>query len=136
MRSGHVRGGMKFNRTMGYLTLPVDGIYYIYSQVQFSSNTAENNNAMAYGTLVYTPGHPKLKRSVRYLESFGRPFAGPRVKATFNHGGLFHLPAGAQIHIAAKYDTRAIKPKESLWFSGFWEDSFMGAFLVDEVPFQ
>ena len=134
MKLGHVQGGMKFNRTTGYLTLPVDGIYFIYSQVQLSSNTVASI-FMSHGTLVYTPGHPELKtgsRPMRYLESYGRPYAGSRVKATFNHGGLFHLPAGAQVGIATHYDTRG----ESLWFSGAPEDSFMGAFLVNEVPFQ
>ena len=125
---------MNFNRTTGYLTLPVDGIYYIYSQVQFSSNSAASIY-MSYGTLVYTPGHPELKTVAgprRYLESYGRPYAGSMVKATFNHGGLIHLPAGAQVGIAAHYDTRG----DSLGFSGAPEDSFMGAFLVNEVPFQ
>ena len=131
---------MKFNRTMGYLTLPVDGIYYIYSNVQFSSNTVASNIVMEYDTLVYTPNHPKLltgSRPVSYLESYGRPHAaGSKVKATFNHAGLFHLPAGAQVSIAARYDTNAIKKNESLWFSGYSRVSFMGAFLVEEVPFD
>ena len=140
MRLGHVRGGMKFNRTKGYLTLPVDGIYYIYSNVQFSSNTVASNIVMEYDTLVYTPNHPKLltgSRWVSYLESYGRPHAaGSKVKATFNHGGLFHLPAGAQVSIAARYDTNAIKKNESLWFSGYSRVSYMGAFLVEEVLFD
>jgi len=131
---------MVFNRSSGYLRLPVDGLYYIYSQVQFWSNTAVNNPiVMKYATVSIIPksDQHEYKSTLiprAQLESIGMPYAGPKVAATFNHGGLFHFPAGTQIGIQAFYDPRIDTNRgEWLKFSGTSEDTFMGAFLINET---
>ena len=95
---------------------------------------------MKYATVTIIPQSDQHEyKSTEYpraqLESIGMPYSGPKVAATFNHGGLFHFPAGTQIGIGAFYDPRIDSERgESLKFSGTSEDTFMGAFLISETP--
>ena len=143
---GHVRGGMAFNRTSGFLYLPVDGTYFIYSQVQFHSNSSEPI-LMGHRTVVCLPpphGRCSVPDAVHsganvYMETITEPYVEANTVAQF-HGGIFHFPAGTQVGVWGYWPFgtgSALGSEEALFeLKASWYHTFMGAYLIDEVPFE
>ena len=139
---GRVHGGMIFNRTSGFLRLPKDGFYYVYSQVIFAASRKLEGEAEIHSKMVacipgdkctFPNSHSKTHlQSIDYIEA-------SEYEALL-HGGLFHFPAGTQIAIIASNllhsGTPASYSRPPLNYNGLWTQTYMGAFLVDVAPFE
>ena len=130
--TAHVQGGMHFNRNTGFLTLPVNGTYFIYSQILFTIKQTNTSNILpirmghrtvacdAEDTCAMSPfGTP-------HLESYAYPYDDSSNQDVHYHGGLFFFRAGTKIAIVSLYNHTA-----TLQYRAAWERSFMGAFLVN-----
>ena len=140
---------MVFNRSSGYLILPKDGVYYIYSHVQFKLQDSDKTYETAARMAACIPGEECTMDEFLYTkltESGGtvtqhnykqRPGEGEH---GLYQGGLFHFPAGTQIMILAK-DPKFRLPRreqdlpDKLLTSVLKEKSYMGAYLVQEIDY-
>lgn len=122
---GYVRGGMIFDRDIGALVVPVEGIYFVYSQVHV--NVSNPSGVLLIGTQTFICEESRC-RSTAYLVSQALTDVtyGP-----FYHGGLFHLNANSTIKIAAWFDASA--SAGSLAYSAHFTNTFFGAYLVEEI---
>lgn len=131
--SGHVKGGMSYNRNSGFLRIPVAGTYFVYSQVLMWTNSS---GPVQYGHSTVTcsctgdcschavanvagVGELSTYRSGReYLTSFSSGTSG----GTNYHGGLFHLDDNSYFAVVSHYrDVGDIAHSAK---------AFMGAYLV------
>lgn len=132
---GFVQGGMSYNKDTGYLLLPVDGIYFIYSQVMFSAKNASNGQTIMMGhrTVVCRPDSSSCGPTTALLETMSYP-AIATDKSTLDsyyHGGLLNAVAGTQIALAGWYDNNL--QNGNLLIDTHWSHSYMGAFLVQSL---
>ena len=131
MLPGYVRGGMIFDRDIGALVVPVEGVYFVYSQVHV--NVSNPNQVLVTGTQTMICETERC-RSTSYIlsQALTDDTYGP-----FYHGGLFYLNANSTIKIAAWYDPtigRRVDPHaESLAYTSHFTNTFFGAYLVEEV---
>lgn len=123
---GHVRGGMVFDRQQGTLIVPVEGIYFVYSQVHINMTHAPDNVFSGHQTFICEDSC----RASAYLVS--RALTDVTIGAYY-HGGLFHLSAGSTIMVVSWYD-RAIRAAHgSIAYQATFPNTFFGAFLVEEI---
>ena len=127
----YVRGGMIFNRSIGALVVPVEGIYFVYSQVHI--NVSNPTESVPTGTQMFIC-EEEFCRATPYLVSRALTDVtyGP-----YYHGGLFHLNANSTIKVAAWYDStvgRRVDPHaESIAYQAYFQNTFFGAYLVEEI---
>ena len=116
---------MIFDRDIGALVVPVEGIYFVYSQVHV--NVSNPSGVLLIGTQTFICEESRC-RSTAYLVSQALTDVtyGP-----FYHGGLFHLNANSTIKIAAWFDASA--SAGSLAYSAHFTNTFFGAYLVEEI---
>lgn len=146
---GIVSGGMVFNRSSGFLTLPKDGVYYVYSHVQFKLQETDKTYETVARIAACVPGetckmdpynYPKLTESGGTITQHNhrkRPSGGEN---GLYQGGLFHFPAGTRILILAKDPKFGLSKRErsetdKLLTSAAREESYMGAYLVQEMDY-
>ena len=124
---GYVRGGMTFDPDAGSLKVPVQGIYFVYSQVHINTTNATRNIFAGHQTMIC---EGEQCRSTVYVMSKALTdvTVGP-----FYHGGLFNLSANSTISVAAWYDRR-IGPSDTIGYRAAFQNTFLGAFLVEEIP--
>ena len=128
-RNGHVVGGMKYNEASGFLQVPTDGIYFIYSQILISTDDSSASKL----------GHMTVKCScedicncydiqnyVSYNDDTFNIMNSYSGSAGSNyHGGLFHLKAGSYVGVIA------VKPKSgSINMVAENSKSFFGGYFV------
>ena len=146
----HVAGGMSF--VDGFLKVPSDGVYFIYSQVSLEAqNSAEAKGGkkpivMGHSTIIcdcidktelkdsckcYTEESQSVKlagnHNMHLLQSASETFG--NVKGTHFHGGLFRLTANSYISIipvVSKHDNPGTKVYAR------YTNSFYGGFLVSQ----
>ncbi len=146
---GIISGGMVFNRSSGYLILPKDGVYYIYSHVQFKLQDSDKTYETAARMAACIPGEECTMDEFFYtkLTESGGTVTQHNYKRTpgegehgLYQGGLFHFPAGTRIMILAK-DPKFRLPRreqnlpDKLLTSVLKEKSYMGAYLVQEIDY-
>ena len=146
-----------FNRTSGFVTLPLNGTYFLYSQVQFKIETNFTKpDRVGYRTVVCIPPPHGYCTTPGALTGQGSPYMetlpqDQYVEGTSNalfHGGVFHLPANSQVGLVAYY-SRSLRQKygsssndggggeeTGLGYRATWYHSYLGVFLVDEIPFE
>ncbi len=141
---GIISGGMVFNRSSGFLTLPKDGVYYVYSHVEFKLQDTEKTYEAHARMVVCIPGETCQMDAYLYhkLSESGGTVSQPNDRLKPNQGehglyqgGLFHFPAGTRILILAKdpkFKTRITVKRggDKLVINS---DSYMGAYLVQEM---
>ena len=140
----HVSGGMAFNRTTGFLRVPVSGYYNVYSQVLIAPiNKSSSGFVFGHSTSYCTclPDEPDcqcsvLEPGVGYIRNNELESNNLATSTTFNsrpqssyHGGVFHLEAGGYLGVVVKL-VRNEAPQ--VGFSTVSENSFLGAFLISE----
>ena len=130
---------MIFDRDMGALIVPVEGIYFVYSQVHV--NISNPTRVLLTGTQTIICEERRC-RSTPYLMSQALTDV---TYEPFYHGGLFHLNANSTIKIAAWYDaivgrdikapdgTTVNQSADSLAYTAHFPNSFLGAYLVEEI---
>ena len=122
---------MTFDRDTGALKVPVEGIYFVYSQAHV--NISNPSNVVLAGTQTFICEEEGCRSTV-YLSSqtLTDITYGP-----FYHGGLFHLNANSTIKIAAWYDASIGRERnshaDSVAYTAYFANTFMGAFLVEEI---
>lgn len=137
---GKVHGGMFFNRTSGFLQLPKDGFYYVYSQVIFRSGRSLTTESEIHSKLVVCiPGYKcdfPNSQSETHLESV--EYIDPNQFQTLFQAGLFHFPAGTQVAIIASnlLHNGGSAARPPLEYHALWYRTYMGAFLVNAAPFS
>lgn len=129
---------MFFNRTSGFLRLPKDGFYYIYSQVIFRAGRRLGEESEIHSKVVVCiPGdHCEFpnSQSKTHLETVDYIEAN-QFKTQFQ-AGLFHFPAGTQIAIIASNLLHSNPSSPTLLsYHALWYRTYMGAFLVNDAPF-
>ena len=143
---------MVFNRSSGFLVLPTDGVYYVYSHMQFRLRGTDVTYEAGTFMVACVPDEqcgnidahfmPRVLKSSDTVSRFNnrqRSFAG---ETGIFQGGLFHFPANTQISVLVedpKYQlsSREKREQDKLFLSlGTAADSYMGAFLVQEMPFS
>ncbi len=123
---GHVRGGMTFDRQRGALIVPVEGIYFVYSQVHINMTHAPDNVFSGHQTMICEGScYPTA-----YLVSRGLTDI---TIGAYYHGGLFHLSAGSKITVVAWYDRDIRAANGSIAYQATFPNTFFGAFLVEEI---
>ena len=129
---GYVRGGMIFDRDIGAIIVPVEGIYFVYSQVHV--NISNPREVVLSGTQTFICESESGCRTTAYLVSQALTDV---THGPFYHGGLFHLNANSTIKIAAWYDASVGEERgsraDSLAYTAYFAKSFFGAFLVEEI---
>lgn len=132
MAGGFVQGGMSFNKDTGFLLLPLDGVYFVYSQVVFSATDVSSGQTISMGhrTVVCRPGDLSCGPGMPLLETISYPARAPdrSVLSSYYHGGLLSATAGTQIAVAGWYDPNL--QDRSLQIDMHWSHSYLGAFLV------
>ena len=132
---GYVRGGMTFDRETGALIVPVEGIYFVYSQVHV--NVSNPSQVVPTGTQTFICETERC-RSTAYLESKALT---DLTRAPYYHGGLFHLNANSTIKVAAWYDVTVgaddnplVESRaDSLAYYNHFTNTFFGAYLLEEI---
>ena len=133
---------MIFNRTSGFLTLPVSGIYYLYSQVHMTVVTNFTKGIrLGHKTVVCSP-----RRNCNTIQEAAESTSLPAHLQSYSglhtdkfaghfHGGLFHFPAGTHVGIVTFWPSHRVMTDANitleLKFSALWQESFLGAYLVD-----
>lgn len=125
---------MIFDRELGALIVPVEGIYFVYSQVHI--NVSNPTQVLLAGTQTYICETERCRTPS--LESKALTDI---TRAPYYHGGLFHLTANSTIKIAAWYDIhvaaddnpRVESHADSLAYYNHFTNTFFGAYLVDEI---
>ena len=140
----HVSGGMSFNKTTGFLRVPVSGYYNVYSQVLIAPmNKSSSGFAFGHYTSYCTcpTDEPDcqcsaLEPGVGYIKNNLVESDHLAASTTFNsrpqssyHGGVFHLKAGAYLGVLVKLTSNEAP---QVGFSTVSENSFLGAFLISE----
>lgn len=147
---GIISGGMAFNRSSGFLVLPKDGVYFIYSHVQFRllETTDETYETVARMAACVPDGVCEMTSPSRFPKltesgsSITRHSHSHRIDGAngLYQGGLFHFPAGTRIAILAKdmkYNRGGrVRDKPDLFTSLSREDSYFGAYLVQEKKYK
>ena len=124
---GYVSGGMVFNRTTGELIVPVKGVYFIYSQVHME--VTNTSNLMCAGTqTIICPQQGSCRPTISMLSEVLTDLT----SEPFYHGGLFRLNANSTIRIAAFGRVNGTHVS-SLAYKTYFANTFMGAFLVQEI---
>jgi hypothetical protein len=124
---GYVRGGMVFHRDTGELVVPVEGIYFVYSQVHVDIGNASNLVLAGIQTII-CPQQGRCRPTTSMLtETFLDTTTEP-----FYHGGLFHLQANSTIRIAAFGRVNG-SHVDSLAYRTYFANTFLGAYLVEEI---
>lgn len=123
---------MIFDRDIGAIIVPVEGIYFVYSQVHI--NISNPQDVVLSGTQTFICENQRGCRTTRYLVSQALTDV---TYEPFYHGGLFHLNANSTIKIAAWYDQSVgggdDSRADSVAYTAYFSDSFFGAFLVEKV---
>lgn len=145
---GVIAGGMVFNRSSGFLILPTDGVYYIYSHVSFvlkNSDTTYETEARMVACVpgvdceVVDPHHlPPLLESADSIDRFHNRQANRGENGVYQ-GGLFHFPAHTQISLLIKDPKWGLSRREKgaddrLFTSLHTGNSYMGAILMQRMP--
>ena len=132
-----MQGGMSYNKETGFLLLPVDGMYFVYSQVMFSARNVPSSQVVKMGhrTVVCRPGDSSCGPSTPMMESMSYPSraADGNALSSHYHGGVLSATAGTQVAVAGWYDTNL--PDGSLLIDTHWSHSYMGAFLI-QAPYN
>ena len=127
-----MQGGMSYNKRTGFLLLPVDGLYFVYSQVMYSATNVPSGKVVKMGhrTVVCLPEDPNCGPATVMMETMSYPARATDNSAynSYYHGGILSATAGTQIAVAGWYDTNL--PDNSLRINTHWSHSFMGAFLI------
>ena len=144
----HVAGGMTF--IDGFLKVPQDGVYFIYSQVSLKLDNSSKANSkiveMGHNTMhcecadaeelggscsCYTEENPSQPLSSfgnrNYMRSRSESFG--NIAGSNFHGGLFHLTSNSYISIIPVV-TKLDNPKTKV--NAAFLNSFFGAFLVSQ----
>lgn len=150
----HVAGGMTF--IDGFLKVPYDGVYFIYSQVSMEVKNSTQNDSkppvvMGHNTMIcecsdkeeldksckcYTEESNSQKqlsslKNRLYLQSESQSIGA--IKGTHFHGGLFHLTANSYISIVPVISKDSIdNDSASTKVYARFVNSFYGAFLVSK----
>lgn len=145
----HVLGGMKYNTQNGFIKIPTDGMYYVYSQILMNISSPDSNRPTKLGhitvkctcedetqldgycycysmqdSIPYNDDNENLMRSYSWdKESSG---------GSTYHGGLFHLTANSYIGIVPVIPDKG-SPQLSILATTI--DSFFGAFYVTGLTY-
>ncbi|KAL9953017.1 hypothetical protein ACROYT_G040366 [Oculina patagonica] len=111
-QNSHVKDGFKY--ADGKLTVPIDGRYYVYAQIYFSSTPEKSLNRVA------------VFAGNRLLLMIQEDMAAGQHKTGFS-GGVFQLNAGDEIYV------KLIGQFDSKIYMGP-NHSYFGAFLVSRIP--
>lgn len=118
-----VRGGVSYNSTTGYLTVPVTGIYFLYSQLHLIVN---NISAVQTRTLRHHTVRKVNNFSYPLMKSYV-PLQNQAVLAPTYQGGLFRLKAGESFAITVYYN--GVTDPSSVFK---YQESFVGVYLVSK----
>lgn len=118
---------MVFDRKTGELIVPVKGIYFVYSQIHVEVTNA-SSLVLAGTQTIICPQQGGCRPTTSMLSEVLSDIT----TEPFYHGGLFHLSANSTIRIAAfgRVDGTHV---DSLAYKTYFANTFMGAFLVEEV---
>ena len=117
---------MVFIRDTGELIVPVDGIYFVYSQVHVEV-TNTTNMVLAGTQTIICPSQGRCRPTTSMLTEMLTDLT----TEPFYHGGLFHLTANSTISIATFGRVNGTHV-DSLAYKTYFANTFMGAFLVEE----
>ena len=118
---------MVFLRETGELVVPVEGIYFVYSQVHVEVTNSTSNLVLVGIQTIMCPQQGSCRPTTSMLsEALTDPTTEP-----FYHGGLFHLTANSTISIATFGRVNGTHVN-SLAYKTYFANTFMGAFLVEE----
>lgn len=151
-RKGHTLGGMSYNTKTGFLKVPVEGIYFIYSQVlvqvqePVSIQTYPEPVKMGHRTVICKCENEEMLddscscfsseedqhvmndvRSYPYMESYSH-FNG--IGGSNYHGGLFKLTANSYISIIPHFPEMNT-PRTTITVE--YIKSFFGGFFVSPL---
>lgn len=140
---GRVHGGMAFNKTTGFLRLPVDGIYFVYSQIVFKIDNLDVPFSIKHQTVACIPNHgctsPDSGATQTYVETVDRYLGNVSQDAESTyHGTLLHFPAGTQVALVTFKPEdllSTVRSDRDVFVDATWHRTFMGAFLVESIPF-
>lgn len=139
-----ILGGMVFNRTSGFLQLPKDGVYYIYSHVLFQLSDTNETLRTSVRMVACIPelecefAKPSNTKDFSVSNGVAIQYKNKRIGDDgIYQGGLYHLSAGTQISLLVinpKGRARRGEKVDKLFISRAKESSYFGAFLVQELP--
>lgn len=136
----HVAGGMSYNKTSGFIKVPVTGYYNVYSQMYFEP-TEKRSTPIRMGhktvlcncattcscsSLDAEAGQIKTSKSKPVIQSSSSQTMG----TSKYHGGVFKLEANSYIGLVPT--VRSASPFGTR-YSFISYDSFFGAFLISEI---
>jgi hypothetical protein len=137
--NGHVNGGIDYNPKTGFMYIPADGHYFIYSQVSAtlsSPSTAPvelghmavrcacTGDCNCYQLL--DDAHYVAGDSHNIMKSFSQSDG---LGSTNYHGGVFHLKAGTYIGVVPIYPMLS---SDEMYTVATSLESFFGIFMVNE----
>ena len=126
--SAHTLGGMHFDRLTGYLTVPVTGVYFVYSQLHLVVRGDVDTERTLKHRTVFSCNynlHPEIK-----MESLSSFNTSGGLQPTYQ-GGVFRLNAGQCIGVTVGYGS-AISDLSNYMIKSHLTRSFMGAYLVSK----
>ena len=133
--NGHVSGGMSYNSHTGFLRVPVDGYYYVYSQVLLEPTNQSQPTPALLGHKTVTCSCrtdctcSMLEGSNNYIlrqSDLVHSTSYSKKKVSNYHGGVFKLKANTYIGLLANLGDDSVR------YSLTSYNSFMGAFLISE----
>ena len=136
--SGLIKGGMSYNPTTGFLRVPVDGAYFLYSQIIVRNTT----QALGHSTVLCkcagkascvctTDDSSSIsKTSSAEVQEFMQSLQSGTDDVSSNyHGGIRYLKAGDQIALIPP-----VQYSGSYTYLKQQTKAFFGAFLVSKLP--
>ena len=137
--SGSIKGGMSYDSATGFLKVPVDGAYFLYSQIIVRGTT----QALGHSTVLCKcegkadcmcttddSSSSVSKTSSAEVQEFMQGLQSGTTDVSSNyHGGIRHLKAGDQIALIPP-----VQYSGSYTYLKQQTKAFFGAFLVSKLP--
>lgn len=145
---GIITGGMVFNRTSGFLRLPKDGVYYIYSHVLFQLENSSEAHRVSVRMVACIPeldcelAQPKTSQEFSESNGVAVQYKNKLIGDDgIYQGGLYHFSAGTEVSMLVINPKGRVRrwerdQEDKLFISRAKENSYFGAFLVEELVFN
>lgn len=134
--NGYIKGGMSYSSQTGFLTVPVDGLYFVYSQITVNTTEPLGHVTFVCSCVESSPDCDCLSDDGTITSSKVKEFLSSNQPANQDfssnyHGSVKYLEADSQLALIPPLSYSG----EYTYFAE-WTQAYFGAFLISQLPTQ